>query len=299
MIIKKRFLELQQNWDTIIIETPAQFDKLYQEVVFCHDAIIFRGQPCSNWALKSTLFRLYEKIMKNTNINIKNFLWMAEQHFIQIMNRLNEHNANLHTLAEAQHLGTPTPLIDFTSSFENALWFALQPNFKICHPKDNNDKIETKSTCNACVFLIAKDVGMRTKMNNISSDSNVIYKCPISINSKRGVSQRSFFILHNQADMIKSYNIIKIEIKNSKLLKNYIQQFLFKSGIDHESIFPDLKGVFDSYIDEYYEYNMCVLKGNAFNEKKLYEKAIEQYKKATQLKPNIAYSYLNWGSYFK
>ncbi len=287
------FLTIKAKWNERIISTKLVFNELYQDIIFNDEAIVFRGQTCGEWALESTLFRLYKKVIgKNNNINIKNFLWMAEEHFLNIIDKLNNNSSKLVTLAEAQHLGTPTSLIDFTSSFENAIWFAMQSNLNSCDVCD----FKNKTTCTPAIFLILKEIGIKTKIKNLSSNKNVIYKCPISINSKRGVSQKSFFILHNKTKMMESYNVIKISIANNSILKDYIKNFLFKLGVDHESIFPDLKGVFNSYIDEHFAYNIHILKGNKFNESYENDKSIKEYEQAIKLKPDLPYAYSYLGA---
>ncbi len=317
---KNDFEYLKGKWDGKMIQEIAEIHQLHQDIITNSDSIIFRGQGCSEWDLESTLYRRYELILnpnsnKKTEMSINNFLLLSKVHFLEISKKLNRNGGILHLLSEAQHLGTSTPLIDFTSSFENALWFATEKNLVKCSNEHGN-------RCNPSIWLIKKESDVKTKIEKWESkiidqdflkhnkENNFIYKCPITINSKRGISQKSFFILHNASneEMKTKYNIIQINIdyqEQSKSLETDITKFLIKLGIDHESIYPDLKGVFNSYISNsdhihFLEGSYLNAKADNTNDKnkklEFNKKAIEKYKKVIELNPNYISAYYNWGN---
>jgi len=116
------------------IDTEEQFDKVYAEYKTKTDTI-FRGQREAKW-------RLYSKLQRHW-IGEKMFeQWGSYQHFIerlvelgrakyveQINALLREQNVDtvndIAVLGYLQHHSCPTPLLDWTYKFQNALYFAI------------------------------------------------------------------------------------------------------------------------------------------------------------------------------
>ncbi len=134
------FLQKSNLFDQSQIDTESDFDKVYDELKDVTH-MLFRGQREARWRLYSTLQRywvchkLYEKetdyltflqeIIKSGQAKyqktIENIL--EEQH-IDTIN-------DIAVLGFLQHHETPTPLLDWTYSFQNALYFGttnVEPN---------------------------------------------------------------------------------------------------------------------------------------------------------------------------
>lgn len=127
-------LQKSINFDQENIDTIEQFDKIYIEYKDKTD-YLFRGQREARW-------RLYSKLQRHwiiDNLSNKN---ESYQSFLEKMvseGRNNYNSKYLETLGEKhddadndiavlgflQHHGCPTPLLDWTYKFQNALYFGL------------------------------------------------------------------------------------------------------------------------------------------------------------------------------
>ncbi|MCI0508630.1 MULTISPECIES: FRG domain-containing protein [Chromohalobacter] len=92
-------------------------------------SFIFRGQANAEWGLSSSL----ERVCKDQGFDL-DFLINREQHMLHEFKRrahlylrnLPEEENDLEWLALMQHFGAPTRLLDFTSSFYVAAFFAIE-----------------------------------------------------------------------------------------------------------------------------------------------------------------------------
>jgi hypothetical protein len=120
-------------FDQINIETEEDFDAIFKE----HSKttqILYRGVTESKWRLYSSLQRywitekIYEKkvdyktFIQNLIINAKKQNGEVLVNFFE-KNGINPNN-DIAVLSFLQHYGCPTPLVDWTNSFKNALYFA-------------------------------------------------------------------------------------------------------------------------------------------------------------------------------
>lgn len=130
-------------FDQINIETEEQFDELFEKYKNRKD-ILFRGQREAKWRLYSTLQRFWiwdglnksedsysdflKKIIESGKVKYsKEILEILEENHIDSLN-------DVSVLGFLQHHECPTPLLDWTYSFKNALFFALdnlQPNASV------------------------------------------------------------------------------------------------------------------------------------------------------------------------
>lgn len=121
------------------IDTQGQFDKIYDEYKVKQNTL-FRGQREAKWRLYSKLQRLWvsEKLYKKEDyktflIRLVELGRKAYSEPIQDLLQANHIDStnSIAVLAYLQHHDCPTPLLDWTYSFQNALFFALdglQPN---------------------------------------------------------------------------------------------------------------------------------------------------------------------------
>lgn len=127
-------LQKSNSFDQDNIDTVEQFDKIYEEYKAKKD-FLFRGQREAKWRLYSALQRhwiinklfdkvgsyqlLLEKMVANgrDNFNVK---------YLSALGEKNEDADNdIAVLGFLQHHGCPTPLLDWTYKFQNALYFGL------------------------------------------------------------------------------------------------------------------------------------------------------------------------------
>lgn len=119
---------VQENIDTI-----EQFDTKYEEYKTKTDTL-FRGQREAKWRLYSKLQRVWilEKLYQKENYQLflEKMVELGKQEYgPQIQNLLQaKHDDVVNSIAVLgylQHHGCPTPLLDWTYRFQNALYFAI------------------------------------------------------------------------------------------------------------------------------------------------------------------------------
>ncbi len=127
-------LQKSNSFDQENIDTVEQFDKIYDEYKSKTD-FLFRGQREAKWRLYSKLQRhwiadklpekvssyqaILEKMVADgrAGFNVKYLEILGEQH--------DDADNDIAVLGFLQHHGCPTPLLDWTYKFQNALFFGL------------------------------------------------------------------------------------------------------------------------------------------------------------------------------
>lgn len=129
----KSFVQKSFCFDQIKIDTEEEFDKIYDELK-TRDNFLFRGQREARWRLYSNLQRnwILNKIYEREEYAslLEKFVEVGkEYHSESIQEILNQHNVDalnsISVLGFLQHHGCPTPLLDWTYKFQNALFFGL------------------------------------------------------------------------------------------------------------------------------------------------------------------------------
>jgi len=119
---------VQENIDTV-----EQFDKIYDGYSAKQDTL-FRGQREAKWRLYSKLQRLWllEKLFKKESYQslIERMVELGRKQFSEEIKELLQANHidtenSISVLGYLQHHGCPTPLLDWTYRFQNALYFAI------------------------------------------------------------------------------------------------------------------------------------------------------------------------------
>lgn len=131
----KSTLQKSLCFDQININTEDEFDTIYEEYKNKTD-IIFRGQGEAKWRLYSTLQRKWiEEKLFDTESSYQELLGKlvengTAEYQKQIQAILDENHIDtintISVLGYLQHHKCPTPLLDWTYSFRNALFFALE-----------------------------------------------------------------------------------------------------------------------------------------------------------------------------
>lgn len=153
------------------IDTEEQFDKIYKEYKEKENTL-FRGQREAKWRLYSKLQRLWvsEKMYEKEDYLefLVRLVELGKEAFSEPIQELLQDNHidttnSISVLAYLQHHDCPTPLLDWTYSFQNALYFALdgiQPN---------ETTIEIEDYCS--VYYIEEEYFEGGSLRQIMSDS--------------------------------------------------------------------------------------------------------------------------------
>jgi ribosomal protein L30 len=127
------FIQKKLFFDQIKIDTEEQIDELFEKYKDTKD-FIFRGQREASWRLYSTIQRKWilgnHERIKDFPIVLKKMVEIGKQKYESEIKTIvgKEHIDVVNDLAVLgflQHHGCPTPLLDWTSSFINALFFAI------------------------------------------------------------------------------------------------------------------------------------------------------------------------------
>jgi hypothetical protein len=128
------FLQKSYLFDQGQIDTKEDFDKVYEQLKDKNN-MLFRGQREARWRLYSTLqrFWFWDKHQENGRDYLeylRSIVSAGKAKHIGTIKEILEDNhidvANdIAVLGFLQHHGTPTPLLDWTYRFQNALFFGI------------------------------------------------------------------------------------------------------------------------------------------------------------------------------
>ena len=169
-------------------------------------------------------------------------------------------------LTEIQHYGGKTNLIDFTTDYRIALFFACDGDYAeegrvVLQKNDSKGKIQTPWNPRHRV-IAQKSVFVRPRKGYIDPDEKDIVKIPSGLKK-------------SMLDYLKKYH-----------------------GIDKEMIYNDLHGFIYNQ-DRHGEYHTRFYRGYAYNNEGEYDKAIEHYNAAIKLNPRSSAVYNNIGIIYR
>ncbi len=260
--------------------------------------MLFRGLANAEWGGESSLYRrLILNGLEDIYINSDIFLEMTkrlinharrEGHDINIKNgqKLND----LELLADLQHYGAATCLIDFTKHSLIALCFACETAYK----KDGKEKADGK----VIAFNSDKDDSyneipiedLNEKIEHWFQNENLWILSPKKLNN-RITSQQSVFVFGGSTLSTKNFHICEIDTTK----KERILDELKKNGISAGMMFDDFVGfsALNSHNKKYenWDTDSDFVSGRICNALKKFETAIQYYDKA--IKSNSK----DWGSY--
>ena len=246
-------------------------------------SFIFRGHRCSSWKLSSSFEREFNKYPKSQMIE------GAEKYSLQYFKRrVHSHSAvissptsDIDLLALMQHHGCPTRLVDFTSSFYVATYFAVRESFQanenfciwaLNFPalKQYTDSIlDLENTHkqihdiiyklldlkkNGVIIVEPKSVTKRmSSQQGISlAQTNIHtpfeYNLHSTMNTNCDPVEISLDELHQiNRNIINDIRIIKFTF-NDKYIQ-HVRRELLSLNITSESLFPDLEGMARSSVE--------------------------------------------------
>ena len=187
--------------DEIIINNWADFNQRFDdeyEVEYRKINWLFRGQSNKEWGLKSSIYRIIDKVEKSEEKAREYEVGSIEKFFSEYILYQNENDSQAFFLSNSansnpevkhlvymQHHASPTRLLDWTESPYVALYFAVIDNLN----------------CDGAIFLVNTDIIQRT--NNIlceSAQKNYPYIECFSdwVKTKRLAIQQGWFTISNR-----------------------------------------------------------------------------------------------------
>ena len=223
---------------------------------------IYRGEPEHYKKVSSSLYREHPEI-ETEHFDIE----IIQNEIIEAAKRYTGETDDFEILTELQHYGGATNLIDFTSDFHIALFFA-------CDGSDFLDK-------DGRIILLQKNEQIKKQIRSPQNPRN------------RVITQKSIFVrpLHG---FIKpdSDHVINIPKDLKKPMLNHLSKY---HGISTETIYNDLHGFIKNQNMHHKAYRKFT-KGLISQESKDYENAISHYTEAIKLNPKLARAYINRGA---
>ena len=300
---------------------------------------LFRGVPNDAFEIQASAYRRLPEAERN---NSSKLLKINEDLIEKARGRGHDQKnsqqlSDLELLAELQHFGAGTCLIDFTRSALVALWFACQPNTigeeangKVFAVR-SNDTVHLK-TVNPELIKKKIDYFLKPDENNRCR----LYQWEPKLQNNRIIAQQSVFLFSGAQIEAEVECVI---IKSSK--QEILESLNKVSSITEASIFPDFDGFARLYahdkpyigpdardylqrgidarqnddLDDAIDYYTEVIRldpadidivarvynnrGNVYGAKGDNDSAIEDYTKAIELNPNFADAYNNRGIAYK
>ena len=268
---------------------------------------VFRGIRNETYPIRASAYRR----LKEDDRDFEKFLRINTDLIDEtILRGYDERNgrqlSHLEMLAELQHHGAATCLIDFTYSAQIALWFACGQDSKTSKDCDSKTSKDCKNPPNGKVFAVYnqlpdfKEVDSKKLKNDIDyflqdeENSPLWYWQPRQQNN-RIIAQQSIFLFGRPEFDAYAECVILVDSKEDILTE--LKQV---SGITEAMLFPDfekfasLRGVDEPYTGRSaYEY--MELAREQFNREQLnideYDKAIGYYDRAIDQDPDYVEAY--------
>ena len=217
---------------------------------------IYRGEPKLYPLVSSKLYRQYEEI-EAERFDIA----VVQTEILEEAKRFIRQASDDDILTQLQHYGYPTNLIDFTTDYNIALFFA-------CDSQPGED---------GRVILLRK------------ADHQSLLREPKDPEN-RVIAQRSIFV-ESPAGFVEPSNTVVIpkDLKASTL--KYLDKY---HGVNASAVFNDIHGFIRYYTvhqSAYVEFHA----GLTYGQKGEYAKAIEHFTKAIELNPQLYIAYGNRG----
>ena len=241
------------------ISNQIKIQKIFSEIEkkSASDDYIYRGEPKDYGKVSSNLYRKY----KNFGLNIEEVIEDVQAEDLEEAKQYTNKTDKCEILSELQHYGGQTNLIDFTTDYHIAIFFA-------CDQSPDEDGR----------FILQKKA------------NHAVYKPQFP--EKRVKAQQSIFVIPDAGYIEPADDdIVPIPARLKQPLLNYLKNH---KDISKETLYKDIHG-FIKYqaihrIDE-----IAFYRGLTDQNAGEYEQAIKHYTNAITINPDFADAYLNRG----
>lgn len=269
--------------------------------------MLFRGLADADWEVSASAYRriktfpdevpspsVFQNYLKQL-LNDASLRGFREQQG----NRLSD----LELLAELQHNGAATCLIDFTTNSLIALWFACQEEPDKDKPEKEGkvvamptDKIELFSTVNYQQVENPVEYFFRGEDKDFLRQEDKLWKWTPEHMSNRIIAQQSVFVFGHAKIEQAHYEEVKIDGVSKEEIRNELRE---RFGITEQHLFSDFTGfaLSNAYNRPYsdYAYKNYFDQATEFYQRGDYKKAIDAYSQAIKLNSIFAPAYCNRG----
>ena len=224
---------------------------------------IYRGEPEQYDKISSTLYRKYKDQIQAEQFDIL----IAQQEMLEQVKAYTDFTDETDVLTELQHYGGKTNLIDFTSDYLTALFFA-------CDGSPDKD---------GRVILLNKNSN-QGKMTSPKKNLN-----------DRIISQKSVFLQSPKGYLDEEDSAVKI-VSVPQALKQPVLDYLRKyHGITTHTIYNDIFGYIQNQAKHQTAYAEFYIGLTSYKKGK-YEEAVKHYDQAIRINPQNGTTYTNRGA---
>ena len=259
--------------------------------------ILYRGLPDADWEVESSAYRRIEKSKDISSetvpaVTFKNYIGhlLDEAGLRGFRERQDRRLSDLELLAELQHFGAATCLIDFTTNSLIALWFA-------CHKEaGKTSKVVAMATDDPERFSSLNYEYSKKPVKEFLNSGKLWKWEPSGLNN-RIVAQQSVFVFGEGRIAGDSYEEVTIAATH----KNEIIRTLGKAfGISERKLYNDLPGFADNNAhDQPYDKLTAedfLYQGRDLHQRREYVRALANFDRAIELQPKHSEAYYSRGN---
>ncbi len=257
--------------------------------------LLYRGLPDASWDVESSAYRrirgendIQQVPPKSFQNYIEQLLDRAKLQGFRV--RYGKELHDLELLAELQHHGAATCLIDFTTNALTALWFA-------CEDKaDKPGKVVAMMTEDSEKFSEMDYESLENPIQNFLNQGKFWKWVPAGLENSRVVAQQSVFVFGEGKVEEKYYKKVDIDKDSKQEIKTELEK---KFGIKEQHFFSDFTGfALSNAHNKPYNYTAedYFLLGLIFHQQATYKKAIVNYSESISLDPYNTASHNNRGN---
>lgn len=259
------------------------------------EALVYRGLSDATWEVSASAYRRIEKSSQGTPPPpvFQNYIQqlLDNASLRGFRERQGKNHSDLELLAELQHHGAATCLIDFTTNALNALWFACREN------PEKTGKVVAMPTDKIELFSIVSYQDLKKSIEEFLYKDK-LWKWEPSHLSNRIVAQQSIFVFGRGKIEEALYKEVMIDGGSKEEIRDELRD---RFGITEQYLFSDFTGfaLSNAHDKSYTDYrahdhfNLAM----QFHQRGDFQKAIAAYDQAIKLNsPDNAIVYNNRGT---
>ncbi len=199
-------------------------------------AFVYRGMANVCWKVESAAYRRIRRSQENAPPSVlQNYIkqLLESAHRRGFQERQGKSDRDLELLADLQHYGAATCLIDFTTNALIALWFACRDE-----TPQTAGKVVAMATDDTGRFAIVGSDSMEKKIDTFL-DKGMLWKWEPSHLSTRIVTQQSVFVFGTGTIDATHYESTQIDGDSKGKIREVLQE---RFGITEQHLFSDFPG---------------------------------------------------------
>ena len=246
--------------------------------------LVYRGLPDVNWEVSASAYRRIKTSPGELPppIVFQNYIkqLLDDASLRGFREQQGKSYTDLELLAELQHHGAATCLIDFTTNALVALWFACEAE------TDQAGKVVAMATDNFELFSTVKYDDLQNDIDEFLYKDK-LWKWAPSHMSNRIVAQQSVFVLGEGLIAAIHYEAVKIDLSSKQQIGEELKE---RFGINEQHLFSDFTGfaLSNAHDRPYSGYTIedYLHQGIEFTQRRDFKDAINVCNRAIKLDPN-------------